>query len=114
MPTATGHTTAIRASKVKGTSVYSTSGDKIGHVEDVILVERVDDVGVARRLVHEDQVLGAGLGRCGRRGDRARAREADHTETRTHGRRWYGPSRNGVNAAEIRSCALSVGGAMGR
>jgi len=37
MPTATGHTTAIRASKVKGTSVYSANGDKIGHVEDVIL-----------------------------------------------------------------------------
>jgi sporulation protein YlmC with PRC-barrel domain len=37
MPTATGHTTAIRASKVKGTNVYSTTGDKIGHVEDVIL-----------------------------------------------------------------------------
>jgi sporulation protein YlmC with PRC-barrel domain len=37
MPTASGHTTAIRASKVKGTNVYSTTGDKIGHVEDVIL-----------------------------------------------------------------------------
>lgn len=37
MPTASGHTTAIRASKVKGTNVYNTAGDKIGHVEDVIL-----------------------------------------------------------------------------
>jgi sporulation protein YlmC with PRC-barrel domain len=37
MPTASGHTTAIRASKVKGTNVYSMTGDKIGHVEDVIL-----------------------------------------------------------------------------
>ncbi len=37
MPTASGHTSAIRASKVKGTNVYSTTGDKIGHVEDVIL-----------------------------------------------------------------------------
>ena len=37
MPTASGHSSAIRASKVKGTSVYSSTGDKIGHVEDVIL-----------------------------------------------------------------------------
>ena len=37
MPTASGHTTAIRASKVKGTTVYNAAGDKIGHVEDVIL-----------------------------------------------------------------------------
>jgi sporulation protein YlmC with PRC-barrel domain len=44
MPTATGHTTAIRASKVKGTSVYSTSGDKIGHVEDVILDKQSDTI----------------------------------------------------------------------
>ena len=37
MPTATGHTTAIRASKVIKTDVYNASGDKIGKVEDVIL-----------------------------------------------------------------------------
>lgn len=37
MPTATGHTTAIRASKVIGTPVYDTSGEKIGKVEDVVL-----------------------------------------------------------------------------
>ena len=30
MPTATGHTTAIRAKKVIGTSVKDTSGEKIG------------------------------------------------------------------------------------
>lgn len=37
MPTATGHTSAIRASKVIGTSVYNTAGEKIGKVEDVVL-----------------------------------------------------------------------------
>jgi sporulation protein YlmC with PRC-barrel domain len=37
MPTPTGHTRAILASKVKGTPVYNASGDKIGHVEDVVL-----------------------------------------------------------------------------
>ncbi len=37
MPTATGHTSAILASKVKGTAVYDATGDKVGHVEDVVL-----------------------------------------------------------------------------
>ncbi|MBU2532382.1 MAG: PRC-barrel domain-containing protein, partial [Alphaproteobacteria bacterium] len=37
MPTATGHTTAIRASRVIGTNVYNSNGDKIGEVEDIIL-----------------------------------------------------------------------------
>src|SRR4051812_11938656 len=44
MPTASGHTTAIRASKVKGTTVYNTAGDKIGHVEDVILDKQTDRI----------------------------------------------------------------------
>lgn len=44
MPTATGHTTAIRASKVKGTNVYNTAGDKIGHIEDVILDKQSDQI----------------------------------------------------------------------
>jgi sporulation protein YlmC with PRC-barrel domain len=44
MPTASGHTSAIRASKVKGTTVYSTTGDKIGHVEDVILDKQSDRI----------------------------------------------------------------------
>ena len=35
MTTSSGHTTAILASKVKGTAVYNDSGDKIGTVEDV-------------------------------------------------------------------------------
>jgi sporulation protein YlmC with PRC-barrel domain len=37
MSTPTGHTRAILASKVKGTPVYNANGDKIGHVEDVML-----------------------------------------------------------------------------
>ncbi len=37
MTTPTGHTTAILASRVKGTNVYNSAGEKIGHVEDVIL-----------------------------------------------------------------------------
>jgi len=44
MPTPTGHTSAIRASKVKGTNVYSTTGDKIGHVEDIILDKQSDRI----------------------------------------------------------------------
>ena len=37
MTTATGHTTAIPASKVIGTSVYNTAGESIGTIEDVML-----------------------------------------------------------------------------
>jgi sporulation protein YlmC with PRC-barrel domain len=37
MTTSSGHTTAILASKVKGTAVYNDTGDKIGTVEDIVL-----------------------------------------------------------------------------
>lgn len=37
MPTATGHTDAIRASRVIGTEVYNTEGQHIGEIEDVML-----------------------------------------------------------------------------
>src|SRR5215471_6229893 len=37
MPTPSGHTSAILASKVQGKSVYNTKGEKIGHVEDIVL-----------------------------------------------------------------------------
>jgi sporulation protein YlmC with PRC-barrel domain len=37
MPTPSGHTTAIRASRVIGTRVKNTAGEVIGEVEDVIL-----------------------------------------------------------------------------
>ena len=44
MTTATGHTIAILASKVKGTTVYDRSGDKIGHIEDVVLDKQSDHI----------------------------------------------------------------------
>ncbi|HEU4516372.1 MAG TPA: PRC-barrel domain-containing protein [Steroidobacteraceae bacterium] len=37
MPTSSGHTSAIRATKVCGTPVHDASGRKIGEVEDVVL-----------------------------------------------------------------------------
>jgi sporulation protein YlmC with PRC-barrel domain len=37
MPTPSGHTTAILASKVKGTAVYNAAGDRVGTVEDIVL-----------------------------------------------------------------------------
>ena len=37
MPTPSGHTDAIRASRVIGTTVYNTAGDNIGTIEDVML-----------------------------------------------------------------------------
>lgn len=37
MPTSTGHTRAIPSSKVVGSNVYDMGGEKIGHVEDVVL-----------------------------------------------------------------------------
>jgi sporulation protein YlmC with PRC-barrel domain len=37
MTTSSGHTSAILASRVKGTAVYDGTGDKIGTVEDVVL-----------------------------------------------------------------------------
>ena len=37
MPTASGHTAAIRAKRVIGTSVKNTAGEKIGKVEDIVL-----------------------------------------------------------------------------
>ena len=37
MPTASGHTQAIRAKKVIGTAVRDPSGSKLGEIEDVML-----------------------------------------------------------------------------
>ncbi|QDB99589.1 MULTISPECIES: PRC-barrel domain-containing protein [Phyllobacteriaceae] len=37
MTTPTGHTEAIAASRVIGTSVYNTAGESIGEIEDVML-----------------------------------------------------------------------------
>jgi sporulation protein YlmC with PRC-barrel domain len=44
MPTASGHTTAIRAKKVIGTSVKDTSGRKIGEIEDVVLDKQTNSI----------------------------------------------------------------------
>ncbi len=44
MTTASGHTSAILASKVKGTSVYDPSGKKVGVVEDVVLDKQSDKI----------------------------------------------------------------------
>lgn len=44
MTTARGHTSAILASKVKGTAVYNARGDKIGQVEDVVLDKESDRI----------------------------------------------------------------------
>lgn len=44
MPTAEGHTRAIRASRVIGTPVYNTAGDRIGEVEDVMLDKTTNNI----------------------------------------------------------------------
>ncbi|MGE0596851.1 MAG: PRC-barrel domain-containing protein [Hyphomonadaceae bacterium] len=58
MPTATGHTTAIRAKKVLGTSVKDKSGDKIGTVEDIVLDKQNNSILFA--VVGFGGVLGMG------------------------------------------------------
>jgi sporulation protein YlmC with PRC-barrel domain len=44
MTTSSGHTSAILASKVKGTAVYNNSGDKIGTVEDIVLDKKSNQI----------------------------------------------------------------------
>jgi sporulation protein YlmC with PRC-barrel domain len=44
MPTASGHTTAIRAGKVIGTQVYDASGNRIGEIEDVMLEKTSNNI----------------------------------------------------------------------
>jgi sporulation protein YlmC with PRC-barrel domain len=44
MTTPSGHTSAILASRVKGTAVYSDKGDKIGTVEDVVLDKQSNQI----------------------------------------------------------------------
>jgi sporulation protein YlmC with PRC-barrel domain len=58
MTTATGHTRAILASKVKGTSVYNNAGDKIGTVEDIVLDKQSDRIMFA--ALGQGGVLGVG------------------------------------------------------
>jgi hypothetical protein len=47
MPTASGHTTAILGSKVIGTPVFAAGGQKIGHVQDVMLDKLSDKLAFA-------------------------------------------------------------------
>ena len=58
MPTHAGHTTAIRAKKVIGTSVKDTSGDDIGSVEDIVLDKQSNTILFA--VVGFGGVLGMG------------------------------------------------------
>jgi sporulation protein YlmC with PRC-barrel domain len=44
MKTASNHTNAILASRVKGTSVFNAQGEKIGHVEDIMLDKTSDEI----------------------------------------------------------------------
>jgi sporulation protein YlmC with PRC-barrel domain len=44
MSTVTGHTSAIRARKVLGTSVVDTSGNKIGEIEDIVLDKQSNNI----------------------------------------------------------------------
>jgi len=58
MPTASGHTTAILASKVKGTPVYNTQGEKVGTVEDIVLDKSSNNIMFA--VLGSGGVLGVG------------------------------------------------------
>ena len=58
MTSASGHTSAILASKVKGTAVYDMAGDKIGHVEDLVLDKQSDKIMFA--ALGSGGVLGVG------------------------------------------------------
>ena len=44
MPTQSGHTRAIRANKVIGTSVKNAAGESIGKVEDVVLDKKSNNI----------------------------------------------------------------------
>ena len=44
MTTASGHTSAIRAKKVMGTTVKDPAGTSIGHIEDVVLDKQSNEI----------------------------------------------------------------------
>jgi sporulation protein YlmC with PRC-barrel domain len=58
MTTSSGHTSAILASKVRGTAVYDNKGDKVGHVEDIVLDKDTDKIMFA--ALGQGGVLGVG------------------------------------------------------
>ena len=58
MPTASGHTIAIPASRAIGTAVYNLDGEKIGKVEDIML-DKTDNA-IMFAVVGFGGVLGMG------------------------------------------------------
>jgi sporulation protein YlmC with PRC-barrel domain len=58
MPTASGHTTAVRAGKAIGTDVFDRTGKKIGEVKDIILEKTSNNILFA--AVSFGGVLGMG------------------------------------------------------
>ena len=58
MPTSSGHTAAILASKVKGTAVYNNGGERIGTVEDIVLDKMSNNIMFA--VLGSGGVLGMG------------------------------------------------------
>jgi sporulation protein YlmC with PRC-barrel domain len=58
MTTPSGHSAAIRAKKVLGTSVKSRGGEKIGKIEDIVLDKQSNNIMFA--VVGFGGVLGAG------------------------------------------------------
>lgn len=58
MPTASGHTTAIRASRVLGTDVKDSAGKVIGKIEDIVLDKMNNSIMFA--VVGFGGVLGIG------------------------------------------------------
>ena len=58
MTTNTGHTSAIRASKVIGTTVKDSSGERIGEVEDMVLDKQSNKILFG--VVSAGGVLGIG------------------------------------------------------
>ena len=56
MTTASGHTSAIRAKKVLGTTVKDPTGEKIGEIEDIVLDKESNNIMFA--VVGFDGFLG--------------------------------------------------------
>lgn len=58
MPTISGHTSAILASRVQGTPVFNVDGDKIGTIEDIVLDKGSNNIMFA--VIGSGGVLGLG------------------------------------------------------
>jgi sporulation protein YlmC with PRC-barrel domain len=58
MPTPSGHTTAINAKRVIDSAVRDTQGNKIGHIEDLVLDKMSNNIMFA--VVGFGSVLGIG------------------------------------------------------